>query len=205
MTTITLFTNKMSRGRIVQWMLEELGEPFDVQYIDYGATMKSANFLQINPMGKVPALKHGDVVITETPAILTYLADAYPEKGLIPTQGSHARAAFYRWLFFTAGPLEAVTMNQFLGMTPPALSPFGKPSSGVLGYGTLELALNTIENHIKENTWVCGEQFTAADIYIASHLSAGCSIFNAYATRPVFDDYIQRAVSRPAKQRAEAV
>jgi glutathione S-transferase len=202
---MTLYTNKMSRGRIVQWMLEELGEPFDVHYVDYGIAMKSADYLQINPMGKVPALKHGDVVITETPAILAYLADAYPEKGLIPPQGSPVRAAFYRWLFFTAGPLEAVTMNQFLGMTPPALSPFGKPSSGVLGYGTLELALNTIENHIKENTWVCGEQFTAADIYIASHLSAGCSIFNAYPTRPVFDDYIQRAVSRPAKQRADAL
>lgn len=205
MATITLYTNKMSRGRMVQWMLEELGEPFNVQYVDYGATMKSADYLQINPMGKVPALKHGEAIITETPAILSYLADAYPQKNLIPPHGSPARAAFYRWLFFTAGPLEAVTMNQFLGITPPALSPFGKSSSSALGYGTLELALCTIENHLKQNIWVCGEQFTAADIYLASHLAAGCSIFKAYPPRPVFDDYIQRAVSRPAKQRADAV
>lgn len=204
MANITLYTNKMSRGRIVRWMLEELGEPFDVQFVEYGAEMKSPEYLAINPMGKVPALKYGDATITETPAILTYLADAFPEKNLIPPQGSAARAAFFRWMFFTAGPLEAATLNQFLGMTPPALSPWGKPSAGTLGYGTLALTLNTLESHLKQNTYVCGEQFTAADIYIASHLGFGALMTKAYEMRPVFSAYIKRAVSRPAKQRADA-
>lgn len=204
MASITLYTNKMSRGRIVRWMLEELGEPFDTQFVEYGQEMKSAEYLAINPMGKVPALKHGEAVITETPAILTYLADTFSEKNLIPPQGSAARAAFFRWLFFTAGPLESATLNQFLGMSPPELSPWGKPSAGTLGYGTLALTLNTLENHLKQNTYVCGEQFTAADVYLASHLAFGIHVTKAYETCPVFDDYIKRAVSRPAKQRADA-
>lgn len=204
MANITLYTNKMSRGRMVEWMLEELGEPFDVQYIEYGAAMKSPEYLQINPMGKVPALKHGDAIVTETPAILTYLADAFPAKNLIPPHGSAARAAFFRWMFFVASGLEAATLNTFLGMTPPELSPWGRPSSGSLGYGSLELTLNTLENHLKQNTYVCGEQFTAADIYMASHLVFGTRLMKAYTSRPVFDDYIKRAMNRPAKQRVDA-
>lgn len=204
MANITLYTNKMSRGRMVRWMLEELGEPFDVQFVEYGAAMKSPEYLAINPMGKVPALKVDEAIITETPAILTYLADAFPEKGMIPPHGSPARAAFFRWMFFVASGLEAATLNTFLGMTPPKLSPWGKPSSGTLGYGSLELTLNTLENHLKQNEYVCGEQFTAADIYVASHLIFGTHLMKAYESRPAFDAYIKRALNRPAKQRADA-
>lgn len=204
MANITLYTNKMSRGRMVRWMLEELDEPFNVKFVEYGAEMKSPEYLAINPMGKVPALKHGDAIITETPAILTYLADTFPEKGLIPPHGSPARAAFFRWMFFVASGLEAATLNTFLGMTPPALSPWGKPSSGTLGYGSLELTLNTLENHLKQHQYVCDEQFTAADIYVASHLIFGTQMLKAYESRPTFDAYIKRALNRPAKQRADA-
>lgn len=204
MANITLFTHKISRGRMVRWMLEELGEPYEVQFVEYGAQMKSPEYLAINPMGKVPALKHGDAIITETPAILTYLADVFPEKNLIPPQGSAARAAFFRWMFFVASGLEAATLNQFLGMVPPELSPWGKPSSGTLGYGSLELTLNTLENHLSQNTFVCGEQFTAADIYVASHLIFGTQITKSYEMRPVFSGYIKRAFDRPGKHKADA-
>lgn len=203
MANITLYSNKMSRGRIVHWMLEELGEPYEVEWIDFGPRMKTKSYLEINPMGKVPALKHGDAIITETPAILTYLADVFPEKNLIPPQGSVARAAFFRWLFFVAGPLEAATSAKFLGWEAPEMTPWGKPTQGFLGFGTLELALDTLENHLKKNQYICGDQFTAADVYIASHLGFGALMAKAYEMRPVFSQYIQRTHARPARQRLE--
>lgn len=203
MANITLYSNKMSRGRIVHWVLEELGEPYEVEWMVYGAPMKAKEFLEINPMGKVPALKHGDVIVTETPAILTYLADAFPEKTLIPPQGSAARAAFFRWMFFVAGPLEAATSAKFLGWQAPTLTPFGRPSQGFLGFGTLELALDALENHLKKNQYICGDQFTAADVYIASHLGFGALIAKAYELRSVFAEYVRRTHARPARQRLE--
>lgn len=203
MANITLYTNKMSRGRIVRWMLEELGEPFDIQFVEYGPEMKSTEYLAINPMGKVPALKHGDAIITETPAILTYLADAFPEKNLIPPQGSPARAAFFRWMFFVAGPLEAATSAKFLGWEAPETTPWGKPTQTFLGFGTLALVLDTLENHLKQNQYICGDQFTAADVYVASHLGFGALMVKAYEMRPVFAKYVQRTHMRPARQRLE--
>lgn len=203
MANFTLYTNKLSRGRIVHWMLEELGEPYDVQLIEYGAQMKSGEYLKINPMGKVPALKHGETIITETAAILTYLADAYPEKGLIPPHQSAARASFFRWMFFIAGPLEMASSVAILGWVPPERTSWGTPATGLLGYGTLDLTLHTIEMHLKQNRYICGDQFTAADIYLSSHLVHDIVVGKAYESRPVFDDYIHRMHARPAKKRAE--
>ena len=205
MANITLYSNKMSRGRMVQWMLEELGEPYHIEWVEYGANMKSSEYLNINPMGKVPALKHGEAIITETAAILTYLADAFPQKALIPPHGSAARAAFFRWMFFTAGPLEAATSAKFLGWETPEQTAWGTSARGFLGFGSLTLTLDTIENHLKQNSYMCGEQFTAADVYMASHLVFGTNRTKAYESRPVFDEYLKRMLSRPAKLRADAV
>ncbi len=203
MSNITLYTNKKSRGQIVHWMLEELGEPYDVEWIDFGPRMKVRSYTDINPMGKVPALTHGDLIVTETPAILTYLADTFPEKKLIPPQGSPERAAFFRWMFFVAGPLEAATCAKFLGWETPETTPWGTSAKGFLGFGTLELALDTLENHLKQNQYICGDQFTAADVYIASHLGFGALLTKTYAIRPVFSAYIERTHSRPARKRLE--
>ncbi len=194
----------MSRGRIIRWMLEELGVAFDVKHVEYGAEMKSSEYLAINPMGKVPALQHGDGVVTETGAILTYLAETFADKGLIPASGTPARAAFYRWMFFIAGPLEAATCNTFLQLEVPELTPLGTRTKGFLGYGSLDLTLKTLENHLKANTYLCGEQFTAADIYLASHLAFGMSYTKAYPPRDIFISYLERQNQRPAKLRAEA-
>jgi glutathione S-transferase len=204
MANLILYTHKMSRGRIIRWMLEELGEPFDIKYVEYGAEMKSSEYLAINPMGKVPALKHGEGVVTETGAILTYLAETFAEKGLIPASGTPSRAAFYRWMFFIAGPLEAATSNEFLQIDIPKTTPLGTPSKGYLGYGKIDLTLKTLENHLKANTYLCGKEFTAADIYLASHIGFGMHIAKAYAPRDIFNTYLERLSQRPAKLRAEA-
>lgn len=195
----------MSRGRVVNWMLEELDEPYQIEWVEFGSDMKQADYLAINPMGKVPALKHGNAVITETAAIVAYLADAFPEKGLIPAHGSEARASFFRWFFFTAGPLEHATSAEFLGWETPKLTPIGSPGKGFLGYGSLDLVLDAIENQLTLTPYICGETFTAADIYLSYHLAFGINFTKSYQTRPVFDAYIKKTHERPAKQRADAL
>src|SRR5581483_9472493 len=117
---IVFYTNPMSRGRVVRWMLEEVGEPYRTEVLEYGTTMKSADYLAINPMGKVPALRHGDTVVTEASAICAYLADAFPTAGLAPPPGSRLRGPYYRWLFFGAGPVEAAITNRALKVEPNA-------------------------------------------------------------------------------------
>jgi len=199
MSELTLYTNKMSRGRIVHWMLEELGVPYNIEWVDFGPPMKNADYLAINPMGKVPALKHGEGIVTETAAILTYLADTFPDKKLMPISGSPERAAFYRWMFFIAGPLETACSAKLLGWEAPEHTPIGTPAKGFLGFGTLELTLNTLEAHLKQTPYVCGEEFTAADIYLASHLTFNILVTKAIDKRPVFIEYISRLNQRPAK------
>src|SRR5271165_6095604 len=130
--TLTLYTNPMSRGRMVRWMLEEIGQPYETKVIAYGPEMKSPEYLAINPMGKVPALTHDRTVITETAAIIAYLADTFPEAGLAPTPGTRERGPYYRWLFFGAGPFEAAVMNSTLKVEIPP------ERKGSVGYGSLK-------------------------------------------------------------------
>jgi glutathione S-transferase len=114
MADLTLYTNPMSRGRIARWMVEEVGQPYDTVLLEYGGSMKGADYLAINPMGKVPAIRHGETIVTEGAAICAYLADAFPEAGLAPPPAE--RGAYYRWLFFGAGPLEQAVNAQALGL-----------------------------------------------------------------------------------------
>ena len=101
---LVFYTTPTSRGRIVRWMLEEVGQPYRTELLDYGTTMKAPAYLAINPMGKVPAITHGDAVVTEAGAICAYLADAFPQAGLAPAPGDKARAPYFRWRFYAAGP-----------------------------------------------------------------------------------------------------
>jgi glutathione S-transferase len=114
MADLTYWTNPMSRGRIGRWMLEEVGQPYAAVVVDFGAAMKAPDYRAINPMGKVPALRHGNRLVTEGAAIITYLADAFPESGLM----AEDRASFYRWMFFGAGPLEQAVVNTSFGWIP---------------------------------------------------------------------------------------
>ncbi len=193
---LVFYTNPRSRGRIVRWMLEEIGQPYRTEALDYGTTMKAPAYLAINPMGKVPALRHGDAVVTETAAICAYLADAFPQAGLAPPPGSKLREPYYRWLFFTAGPLEAALTNKALGFAVPP------DRERMMGYGNIAQALATLEAAVSRGDYLVGDSFTAADLYVGSHIGFGL-MFGTLEKRPAFETYWQRVSSRPACVRAK--
>lgn len=193
MTQLTFYTHPMSRGRIARWMLEETGAPYDTVLLDYGTSMKSADFLAINPMGKVPAVKHGDVIVTEAAAVCAYLADAFPQKQLAPPLAE--RGAYYRWLFFAAGPLEAAVTAKALGLLAPA------EKSAMAGYGNFENTIDALEQAVSGREYIAGDRFSAADVYVGAQIGWGL-MFGTIDKRPAFTDYVARLRSRPAAQRA---
>lgn len=192
--SIVFYTNPMSRGGIVHWMLEEVGADYEMKTIEYGAAMKSAEYLAINPMGKVPAIVHGDKVVTEVAAICAYLADAFPDAGLAPPLTE--RADYYRWLFFAAGPLESAVSTRMCGFQPT------EKQSGMLGFGTYDLALETLAGALKNRRYVAGERFTAADVYVGSHVGWGMQ-FGSIERRPEFEAYWDGLKDRPARQKVD--
>jgi glutathione S-transferase len=195
---IVFYTNPMSRGRIVRWMLEEVGQPYRTEVLDYASTMKAPAYLAINPMGKVPALKHGETIITEGAAICAYLADAFPSAGLAPPSGDRARGPYYRWLFFAAGPLEAAVTNKALGFVTP------EDRKRMAGYGSYDDVMNALEGAVSTGSYLAGNRFSAADLYFGSHLGFGMQ-FGTVEKRPAFERYWQRISSRPAAIRAREI
>ena len=193
---LILYTNPMSRGRIARWMLEEVGQPYKTEVLDYASTMKAPAYLAINPMGKVPALRHGDAVVTETAAICAYLADAFPQAGLAPPPGHRLRAPYYRWLFFTAGPFEAASSNKALGFVVPA------ERERMIGYGNIGQVLKALEDAVSRSPYLAGDSFTAADLYVGSQIGFGM-MFGMIEKRAAFEQYWQRLSSRPACIRAK--
>ena len=194
MSDLVFYTNPQSRGRVIRWMLEEVGAPYETKLVDY-AVMKSPDYLAINPMGKVPAISHGDEVVTETAAICAYLADAFPEAGLIPPAGHRKRGAYYRWLFFAAGPVEAAVTNKALKVE------VNEEQSRFVGYGNFDAAIDALELALKPGPYICGDQFTAADLYVGSQIGYGM-LFGSIEKRPLFEDYFARLQARPAAIRA---
>ncbi|WP_428392243.1 glutathione S-transferase family protein [Lichenicoccus sp.] len=194
---LVFYTNPMSRGRIVRWMLEETGAPYRTELVAFGAT-KTPAFLAVNPMGKVPALRHGETVITEGAAICAYLADAFPEAGLAPAPGDRLRGAYYRWLFFGAGPFEAATSNQALGFVVP------ENRESMIGYGRIATVLDVLEEAVSRHDHLLGAQFTAADVYVGSQIGFGM-MFRTIAPRPAFERYWTRISARPAAVRAREI
>jgi glutathione S-transferase len=195
---LVFYTNPMSRGRIVRWILEEVGKPYRTEILDYGTTMKAPAYLAINPMGKVPAIRHGDTVVTEAAAICTYLADAFPETGLAPPPGDHRRGAYFRWMFFAAGPVEAALSNKALGLQVPP------ERKGTIGYGSVEDVVNALEYLVSQSEYVSGDRFTAADVYVGSQIGWGM-MFGTLEKRPAFERYWQRISTRPAAVRAREI
>jgi glutathione S-transferase len=195
---LTFYTNPMSRGRIVRWMLEEVGEPYETVLLDFGTTMKAPDYLAINPMGKVPAIKHGDVIVTEAAAICAYLADAFPDAGLAPPTGHPDRGPYYRWLFFGAGPVEAAASNKGLGVEIPP------EKRGMVGYGSLGAVTDTLEGAVKGRTYLVGDRFTAADLYVGAELG-WLTQFGIIDKRPAFDAYLAGLRARPAARRAAEI
>lgn len=193
---LVLYTNPWSRGAIAHWMLEEVGVPYRTQWLDYDTGMKAPDFLAINPMGKVPALQHGPVVVTEAAAICAYLADAFPATGLAPEPAQ--RGDYYRWLFFAAGPLEQAVALNGLGFSPTP------DKAASLGCGTLSQVLDTLAAHLRGKRYIAGDRFSAVDVYVGSHLGWGMA-FGTIEQRPEFVDYWQGLQDRPANLRVKAI
>ena len=195
-----LYTNPMSRGRIARWMLEEVGQPYRTEILAFGPEMKTPAYRAINPMGKVPAIRHGDAIVTECAAICAYLADAFPEAGLAPPPGSRQRGAYFRWLFFGAGPVEAAATNAALKLD--AAVP--EERRGTLGYGRLADVLDMLEYAIGQSDYLAGDRFSAADVYLGSQIGWGMR-FGTIEQRPAFERYWARISERPAAVRARQI
>jgi glutathione S-transferase len=193
---LVFYTNPQSRGRIIRWMLEEVGQPYKTEVLDYASTMKGSAYLAINPMGKVPALRHGDAVVTEAAAICAYLADVFPQAKLAPPPADRLRAPYYRWMFFAAGPVEAAVSNKALNFVVPP----GRER--MMGYGTYEQTMNALESAVSKGKYILGGEFSAADVYVGSAIGFGL-MFGTIEKRPAFEQYWQRLSVRPAFSRAK--
>jgi glutathione S-transferase len=198
MTDLVLYTNPMSRGRIARWMLEEVGAPYRTEIVQYGPQMRSSDYLALNPMGKVPTLTHGAAVVTECAAICAYLADAFPQANLAPTTDDPARGAYFRWMFFAAGPVEAAVTNKSMGWEPP------EDRRGMVGYGSFQQTLDTVEKAIGGGPFLLGDRFSAVDVYFGSQIIWGVQ-FGTMDKRPAFEAYAARLTARPAYQSAKAL
>ncbi len=196
MTDLTLYTNPMSRGRIARWMLEEVGEPYDTVLLDYGTTMKGADYLAINPMGKVPAIVHDGALVTEQGAVYAYLADLYPEAGITPAIGDPLRGPYLRWLFYYGSSFEPALIDKSLKREPAPAS--------TSPYGDYETMLKTLTDQLATGPFLLGERFTAADVLWGTALR-WTTMFKLVPETPVVTGYIARVTSRPAVARAAKI
>jgi glutathione S-transferase len=193
MSKIDFYTNPMSRGQIARWALHEAGAEYEQHLLDYGTTMKAPEYLAINPMGKVPAIVHDGKVVTECAAICAYLADAFPEAGLQPTPNE--RADYYRWMFFAAGPVESAITNRSMKWEPTA------EQQMMAGYGSYEHAVAALEGALSGRDYICGDRFTAADVYVGAQVDWGLQ----FASNAAFDAYAGRMRERDAYKAAKAI
>ena len=195
MADLIFYTNPQSRGRIVRWMLEEVAHPYDTEIVPYDQ-MKSDRYLAVNPMGKVPAIKHGDHVVTECAAICAYLADVYSGAGLGPRDGE--KADYYRWFFYAAGPVEAAVSNKAMGWEPTP------ERERMFGYGNFDRVVAVLDELFSLRDYVCGDRFTAADVYLGSHIVFGMQ-FGMLPEKPSFVRYRDRLQAREAYKRAAEI
>jgi glutathione S-transferase len=197
MADLTLYHASPSRSSVTLWMLEELGEPYDIKLLKLSeGDQQKPDYLAVNPMGKVPTLKHNGVVITESAAICTYLADAFPGKKLNVPVGDPRRGPYLKWLFFGPSCFEPAVIDRAAPRKEEA-------RRGMLGYGDFDTAMNVVAKAVEKGPWILGDQFTAADVVIGSNVRWG-TMFNLVPRRPEFDAYSARIAARPAAQRAEA-
>jgi len=191
---ISFYTNPFSRGRIAHWMLEEVGAPYHVELLDFErGEHKRPEFLTLNPMGKVPAIVHRGVVVTEAAAICAYLADAFPVAKLAPLPSEPARGTYFRWLFYAAANIEAASIDK---QTPRV----AEVRSSSLGYGTYADVMDGIVNAISPGPYILGDRFSAADVYLGSQIGWGLMI-KSLEPRDAFIEYHTRLTKRPAYTR----
>ena len=193
---IVFYHNPQSRSSMVHWMLEEAGVPYRVVPIDFAkGEHKAPSFLALNPMGKLPTIVHRGVVVTETAAIIAYVADLAPEKGLAPKPGDPLRGSYYRWLYFGAGCIEPALIDKM--MKRPEVE-----RKSTVGWGSYEDVVATLKEALDEGPYLLGETFSAADVYVGSAIR-WAMMFGAPGLKgeKVFDDYVARLAARPVAQR----
>ena len=195
MADLIFYTNPQSRGRIIRWMLEEVGAPYETEIISY-EEMKSDRYLAVNPMGKVPAVKHRGRVVTECAAICAYLADVFPHAKLGPNEDE--KADYYRWLFYAAGPVEHAVTNNYAKWEP------APEQHRMFGYGSFEKVVSTLDELFSLRDYVCGDRFTAADVYLGSQIMFPLQ-FGMLPDRESFIRYRDRLQAREAYKRANAI
>ena len=195
MADLIFYTNPQSRGRMVRWMLEEIGEPYETEAVPYDQ-IKSERYLAVNPMGKVPAIRHGDRTVTECAAICAYLADVFPQAGLAPRDDE--KADYYRWLFYAAGPVEAAVSNKAMGWEPTP------ERERMFGYGNFDKVVAVLDEMLSLRDYVCGDRFTAADVYVGSQIMFPLQ-FGMLPERDSFLAYRDRLQTREAYRRATAL
>lgn len=200
MADIIFYTNPMSRGQIARWALHEVGADYEQVLLDYGTTMKAAEYLRVNPMGKVPCIvdrRNGDAVVTEAAAVCAYLADTYPEAKLTPTDAE--RADYYRWMFYAAGPVEQAVVARSMGWEHPA------ERNMMVGFGSFETVMDTLDGLLSDGRqFVCGDRFTMADVYFGSQIDWGL-MFGSIEKRASFEAYAARLQAREGYKAAKAV
>ena len=197
MAALTLYHAAPSRSSVTHWMLEEIGEPYDIHllHLSQGENLKP-DYLAVNPMGKVPALKHNDVVVTESAAICTYLADAFPKAKLNVPIDDPRRGIYLKWLFFGPSCVEPAVIDRAAPRKEEA-------RRAMLGYGDFDTTMNVVAAAVEKGPYLMGEQFTAADVVIGANIRWGM-IFKTIPERPEFTAYSARIAARPAARRAEA-
>ncbi len=196
MSRIDFYTNPMSRGQIARWALHEVDADYQQHLLGYADTMKAPEYLAINPMGKVPAIVHDGRTVTECAAICAYLADAFPEAGLLPTPAE--RADYFRWMFFAAGPVESAITNHYMKWEPTV------EQQMMAGYGSYDRVVDVLEAALTGRDYICGDRFTAADIYVGAQADWGIQ-FGSLPPRPAIVAYAERIRLRPAYQAAKAI
>jgi glutathione S-transferase len=196
---IVFYHNPRSRSQMVHWMLEEASAPYGIVPIDFEkGEHKASTFLAINPMGKLPTIVHRGVVVTETAAIIAYIADNFPKAGLAPEPEDARRGAYYRWLFFGAGCFEPALLDRM--MKRPEVE-----RKASVGWGSYDDVLATLKKALDDGPYLLGQTFSAADVYVGSEIRFAM-MFGAPGLKgeKVFDDYVARLSARPAAQRTAA-
>ena len=190
---ITFYHNPQSRASMAHWMLEEVGAPYTIVPIDFASGQnKAPEFLAVNPMGKLPTIIHKGVVVTETAAIIAYLADTFPTAGLAPAIGDPRRGTWYRWLFFGSGCFEPALIDTMFQRPPPE-------NSAAMPYGTYADMIGALKTALTPGPFILGDTFSAADVYIGSEIN-WAMMFGAPLIKgdPVFEAYVARVKQRPA-------
>lgn len=194
---VQLYWSPRSRSFSGLWILEETGQPYERVLTDISTgAQKKPEYLAINPMGKVPALKDGDATIAEAAAICAYVAERYPEAKLAPPLGDPRRAKYLQWLFFGPSCIEPALIQLFTKLEVP---------TSTAAWGSAAQVFDVLDAELQKGPWILGDQFSAADIAIGAGLNFAVRVFKMVPPRPSFDAYIDRCVARPAFQRAEKI